>query len=200
MSCRIRAKCVVVNVMVAAISLLQGMGEAHARSLHTCQDNFAKSGVAHCYVESEAMANEFTDSAATAYRCTSAGEQWAYFRISAKAGALSNDGEYSLEAYWNGEEKEDIVTTTRVRESSRKPGHLLYFYTLTDEGREAFIERGINAEGITIAAPLSEKSDEPTWLAFSLHNMHRAVMETWEACEDRAEPKKAKKNETRQDR
>ena len=183
-------KCIAVSALVGALSVVLGMGAAHARALHTCQDNFAKSGVAHCYVESEALENGFTDSAGVAYRCTSAGEQWVYFRISARAGALNNDGEYSLEAWWNGEDREDIATTTRVRESSRKPDHLLYFYTLTDEGRAAFIERGANAEGITIAAPLSEQGDEPAWLAFSLRHMERAIRETKAACEQRAEPKK----------
>ena len=65
-----------------------------------------------------------------------------YFRISARPGVLNNDGEYGLEVWWNAEDREDLATTTRVRESARKPDHLLHFYTLTDEGREAFIERG----------------------------------------------------------
>ena len=119
-----------------------------------------------------------------------------YFRIGAKAGALNNDGDYSLEAWWNGEEREDVATTTRVRESSRKPGHLLYFYTLSEEGRDAFIARGANTEGITIAAPLSEKGNEPTLLAFSLHNMDKAVWDTKAACGQHAESKKENNEET----
>ena len=99
----------------ALVAVAVGVGAA---DLYTCVDDFGGSGTTHCFTESRGSSAANIPDSAFAYRCTDAGDEFVYFRLSARVGVLTTEPNAVVDVAFDGRDPERYLAEARTRPSN----------------------------------------------------------------------------------